>query len=229
MAAQTPRFLIENEGPNIESVKFALREAVSYCTSHGLHDIALIVPAKGHFLGGVVAQALGQQQAKALHAGRPLNVGDTNIRISLAYPGSFTAIPTGAFLLSMHLSSSMMQKVDDVASSAAIAYLPWNEDEGKQWLSMWHPSIWGSKTWTVSATAMNSVVLAALEKLQIRVNVATGLTHPADKKDANETFRALKKGGHLIGADEVRAWASRNGWDHRGANELAAVAKKYQK
>ncbi|KGC29858.1 hypothetical protein [Burkholderia pseudomallei] len=228
MAAQTPRFLIENEGPNIENVKLALHEVVVYCSSHGLGHIALIVPAKGHFLGGIVAEALGQQQAKSLHAGRPLAVSGLNINITLAHPGNITTIPTGTFLVGMHLPSSVMQKVDDAAAPSAIAYLPWSEDEGKEWLSTWNPSIWGTNTWKVSATEMNPEVLAALEKLQRRVNVATGLTHPADKKDATETFKSLKKHGYPIDADEIRAWASRNGWNHRAANALAAVATKYQ-
>jgi hypothetical protein len=71
-------------------------------------------------------------------------------------------------------------------------------------------------------------VEAALESIQLHVNVATGLAHPADKTFARDTIRTLNDAGHRIDADGVRKWALRNGWNHRGATDLAGLAKKYQ-
>jgi hypothetical protein len=227
MSAQTPRFLVENIGGNTPNFELALAEAVKYCSSNGIEHIVLVVPSKGHFLGGVIAESLGKQGAKSLHAGHALKISGTNISMTLAHPGSIATVPVTALLLSAHLSTSDMRKVDDSLSPSAIVFLPWSDAEGKEWLSTWQPSIWGSSTWQVAAPTMDPAVTAALEDLQRHVNVTTGLPHPTDKRAANEAFKALKQGGHQIDADEVRKWALRNDWDQRGAAELAAVAKKY--
>lgn len=228
MPSQTPRFLVENVGPIMATAKLAMAEAVKYCISNNIANIALVVPAKGRFLGGIIAEMLGDKIAKALHAGQSVEVGGSNISVTLAYPASIATVPTNTLLLGAHLSTSDMEKLDDCTSPATIVFLPWNEIEGKEWLSLWQPSIWGGATWRVAAPSMDPAITAALESLQSRVNVTTGLAHPADKKDALETFKALQQAGHPINANEVRNWALRNNWDRRGARDLEAVAKKYE-
>jgi hypothetical protein len=228
MSSQTPRFLVENVGPTIAAAKLAMAEAVKYCVSNNIANIVLVVPSKGNFLGGAIAKMLGDKIAKALHAGQSVKVQGSNISVTLAYPRSIATVATNALLFGAHLSTSDMGKLDDCASPAAIVFLPWNETEGKEWLSLWQPSIWGNATWQVAAPSMDPAVIAALESLQTRVNVTTGLAHPADKKDALETFRALRQAGHPINANEVRNWALRNNWDWRGAEDLEAVARKYE-
>ncbi|WP_144023140.1 hypothetical protein [Burkholderia sp. AU15512] len=228
MPSQTPRFLVENVGPNIATAKLAMAEAVKYCASNNIANISLVVPAKGHFLGGTIAEMLGDKTAKALHAGRSVKVGGSNVSVTLEFPARIAAVQANTLLLGAHLSTSDMGKLDDCASPAAIVYLPWSETDGKEWLSLWQPSIWGNASWQVAAPSMDPAVIAALESLQTRVNVATGLAHPSDKKDALETFRVLRQAGHPVNANEVRNWALRNSWDQRGAGDLEAVAKKYE-
>lgn len=41
------RFLVENHGPDQESIKLAFSQAFKICQSNGLRNITLVYPAKG--------------------------------------------------------------------------------------------------------------------------------------------------------------------------------------
>jgi hypothetical protein len=227
MSASTPRFLIENHGASTENVQLALREAVKYCITNNIQNIVLVVPAKGHFLGGIVADVLGHA-AKSLHAGNSVTISGTNISLTLAHPGGISVVPKSALLLGTHLSQDGIAKLDDAFNASAIVYVPWMEEEGKEWMSTWQPIIWGPSTWQFAASTMAPAVLDALNGLHSRVNVMTGLAHPADKEDAKATFKELKKGGHPIDPEEIKRWALRNGWNQQATKDLHTLAKRFE-
>jgi hypothetical protein len=77
-----------------------------------------------------------------------------------------------------------------------------------------------------AAPQLDPVVEAALESLTHWVNLGTGLVAPEDKAAAVTDLQTLHRAGYHINPDEVMAWAMRNGWSNRGANELRDVARR---
>lgn len=73
---------------------------------------------------------------------------------------------------------------------------------------------------------MDKVVAAALESLSARVNLDTGLIHPADKKMAVEAFRILWRAWYPLPPSEIERWALSHGWAAEDARELAVVADR---
>ncbi|KAB0636147.1 hypothetical protein WT67_08260 [Burkholderia stagnalis] len=228
MTTRTPRFLIENVGPDKAKVGFALSEAATYCNEHHIEHLVLAVSSKGTFPQGIVAETLGSTAVKALQAGNSVTLGNTGVKMTLVYPAVFSGAPSDALFLAMHLTLPDIEKIDDLPSTAAIVFVPWLEGHGKEWLSTWQPTTWGTSTWHATPSTMAPEVTAALSRLQSSINVATGLLHSADKKAATATFKALRSGGHTIDPDEIKRWAWRSGWGQRGVNDLVAVAHKYQ-
>lgn len=73
---------------------------------------------------------------------------------------------------------------------------------------------------------MSPLLEHALKSLTIRVNLATGLSHPADESSAKELFKLLHEEGERLVASEISAWAGRNGWKSSEAQKLGALAEK---
>ena len=73
---------------------------------------------------------------------------------------------------------------------------------------------------------MSPLVESALEAIQERTNVDTGLDHPNDMNAAKQLFLILHKAGESLASDEISAWAEARGWSVRDAKQLGAVASK---
>jgi hypothetical protein len=64
----------------------------------------------------------------------------------------------------------------------------------------------------------------AMRGLTRMVNLSIGLGHPRDRSMAIHAFRILKRNGHVLDPDEIRAWAMANGWAADDARELSEYA-----
>ncbi|MDR3027241.1 MAG: hypothetical protein LBV35_02150 [Acinetobacter sp.] len=73
---------------------------------------------------------------------------------------------------------------------------------------------------------MTPLVQAALEALNMRVNVFAGATHPLDDSIKKSVFKWLKDQGETIDQDEINEWALNNDWSDRHAVELGKLAQK---
>lgn len=73
---------------------------------------------------------------------------------------------------------------------------------------------------------MTPLLKAALEALNIRVNVSAGGTHPLDDSIKKSVFKWLKNEGEILNQDEIREWAVNNDWSDRHALELGKLAQK---
>lgn len=120
-----------------------------------------------------------------------------------------------------------MDIVDGVHYVNSIVCLPWNEDEGKRWLSTWSPQVVGKQSWNASTGSLPQSVQEVVLKLGRCINMSTGLAHPSDKEMAKKLFSELRKNGASASSEAVRQFAVQNGWEPSRAQELATFASKY--
>ena len=104
--------------------------------------------------------------------------------------------------------------------------LPWLEEEIRSWRSARAASdILDPDHVSPAPDITDPVVLAAMKSPTIRVNLATGITNSYDRDAAVTAFQLLHRAGHYFDPEEVKTWASANGWRATDALKLADVAK----
>lgn len=219
------RFLVGNNSSNTDSIKLAFAQAYQQCKTKGLSNITLVFPTKGSFASSDIAEFLGVN-AKALAKGVPINLGES-IQLSFDIPRNISSFGKYDVLLATYLTENDMDIIDGIHNINSIVFLPWNENDGKRWLSTWKPQIIGSSTWNISSESLPQALQDAILKLGRCINMSTGLTHPSDKDMAKKLFTEIRKKGISVSPELVRQFAVQNGWEPVRARELANFASKY--
>ena len=88
-----------------------------------------------------------------------------------------------------------------------------------------NPEIPGESQTTPEKLIDNPVVEEALKILTISVNLPSGLTESRYKSMAADLFRILYKNNEKYDPNYIRAWALRNKWPPKGADQLKDVAQ----
>jgi hypothetical protein len=220
------RFLVENNGPNIEAFKTALAGALQFSSANGINKITLVVSTKGTFSSTVIGEFFGAQVSKILCKGDAVDLGG-GVSLNLETPRDVASHKNYGVVMGIYLSKNDMGVVDTIRSAKGIVYLPWLEEEGKTWLSVWSPIIWGNSSWTVAPLSLPTQAEQSLTSLSRGINLSTGLAHPSDKEAAKRMFSKLKSDGHYIAPEDIRLWAIKNGWESRHADDLGKLASKY--
>jgi len=228
MSASTPRYLIENHGPDHEAIKTAFAGAFQICNQNGISEITLLVPAKGSFSGTVVGKFLGGSLTKALCKGETVKISE-NLSMNLESPKTFSSYKTYGMVIGVYLSRKDQDALDSISSVKAIVLLPWTEEEGKAWRSTWNTTTLGKSTWQEQQATFPADVENDLFLLTRRINLSTGLSHPSDKESAKRTLSGIKQSGHRFVPDDIRKWALRNNWSPKGAEALGKLATRYFK
>jgi hypothetical protein len=217
-----PRYLIE-KGP--DDVKTAFGAIPALCEKHGASQITLVIPQKQGWERSIVGEMFTIAERKALTKGEPLRWGRDGPFVRLESSETFRPIPGLGLVFGAHISGAAMAKVDD-SPARAILYLPWTEDEGREWKATWRPETIGRDTWRPNVAELPEKVQARLTELTKQINLSTGLGHPSDKASAKKAIADLRAGGHDFDAGEIKRWAKRHGWRSDAATELEAIAKQ---
>lgn len=220
------RYLVENHASNQESIKLAFAKAFQACQDGGLSNITLVFPTKGMFTSSDIAYFLGDQVVKALMKGSEVSLGN-GVSLTLEIPKNISAFGGYDVLLSVYLTGKDMDVIDGVRNVNSIVFLPWNEEEGKRWLSTWNPQVVGKQSWSVPTNSLPQRVQDVVLKLGRCINMSTGLAHPSDKDMAKRLFLELRKSSVSASSEVIRQFAIQNGWEPSRAQELAKFASKY--
>ena len=173
----------------------------------------------------IVAEFLGQAATKALLKGQQVLLTD-GVSMTLESGQTFRPFVGQGLLVGAHVSIADMNKLDDSYGAQAIMYLPWTDDEGKEWQATWNPQIVGAETQNIPSGNLPDAVEKALSRLTQTINLGTGLGHPSDKKHAERTIDKLRADGHSFDPAEIRRCAQRHGWSSSAAADLEGVAQK---
>jgi hypothetical protein len=215
----TARFLIENNGPDEANLKMMLREVLQFATTNNSCKVTLIVPSKGDFQYSFMGQFLGEIASKMLCKGAAVEL-QQGLTMELTIPKQVSSHGPYDIVIALYLSQRDFNALDSIRAAKAIVYLPWLEEEGRSWLSIWSPTIWGPSTWAEPVVSIPAVVERELQRLTNSINMSTGLGHPSDKSNAKRTISELVKNGHLVVGEDIRRWAIKNGWQPKYAEDL---------
>lgn len=218
------RYLIENHGANKEAAMLMLQGAFSICQNMGLSRIALVVPNKAAFLSSPVGELLSGG-ARELCQGKSLALPE-KLSLDLFCASKSQSFYGYDLIVAMYLSLDALYKFDTDMSAKAILFLPWMENEGKQWLATRNPTILGANTWQVQHASFPPEVDNSLSIMTDGINLSTGLAHPSDRETAREVLMKLRDSGYSLSSSDVKDWAIKNGWGLDAANDLAKEAAK---
>jgi hypothetical protein len=220
--ASIDRYIVER---NDTQVRTAFAGIVKLVKEKGITRVTLIVPKKGGWEHSIVGEFLGARVAKALAKGQSVTLVE-GVTMLLESPQTFRPTAGQGLLVGVHISIKEMAKLDDAWGAQAILFLPWSDIESQEWKATWHPETFGQKGPDAPANALSQPVQEALGRLTESINLGTGLTHPLDKKHAEQTFDKLRSDGCSFDPVEVRRWAQRNNWSSKAAADLEEVARR---
>lgn len=224
MSAQ--RFIVENDGPNLSAVRTLFEQAATLCLRNAIPSITLVVPVKAAFPSTVIADYLGTSIARCLSRGASMTLVK-GLELHLAIPEQLSRDADAGLVLAAFLSLDDLALIDAAPSLKALAFLPWTEDEGKRWMSLWMPAVWGESTWQVEPYSLPEPVEHELARLTRVVNLSTGLKDPRDQESALRIFKGFRLDGYHLDAGHIKGWAIQHGWAARHADDLARLSRKY--
>ncbi|WP_407315200.1 hypothetical protein [Pseudomonas sp. nanlin1] len=222
----TQRFIVENQGEDQQAVRVLIGTAAAYALKQGLTRLTLVVPTKGQFPHSIIAHYLGAQATRALSKGQSVDIV-TGLSLALETPRNLKHNGGYGLVMATYLSRSDMGLLDSTAAVAAIAYLPWTEEDGKNWMATWQPTPWGPCSWVVKPWVLPGEVEDELQRLTRVINLSTGLANANDKDLAIRVLRSLRASGFQLEGERVRSWAIKHGWVARHADELARLSERY--
>lgn len=225
MVKKIQRYLIPANGPEVEPIENGLALLAKLCENlESPTNAILLIPTKGNIQGTTLETALGTNISKALLKGELVRLpGDGNLRLETER--TFRDSWTSDIIFGVYVNKKMLDQIDRAKNSAAVIVVPYIMEEVVEWRRTWNPQVLGESQVPLEILIENPVVEEALKMLTGIVNLSTGLLHPSDKAAAVELFRLLYKNQELCDPDSIRAWALRNDWTPKGADQLKGVAQ----
>jgi hypothetical protein len=219
----TDRFFVEAVGWDEVALNLGFSWLIEYAREHDDTVLGLVVASKRQI--DALAPLLGTAATKRLlSTRREVEVDGLTLRAvleSTTLPFDFREGP----ILVVWTRDDRLEKIDGLGAPAICA-ITWSEGSIERWKAAWGPVNLRTGDAAPASTISNPVVRAALEGLTTSVNLSTGLSHPSDRSHAVAVFKLLVSGGERYDPDEVRAWATSNGWQADDASELAEIAGK---
>ena len=213
------RCFINAVGPDDDALRKALQWLVLTAKDEKTEGV-IVTYAKGNAEN--LGRVLGEAATKQLLAGRQVNADGVLVSLVTARKG-YSAV-AGRVVLALWADDDVLAKLDD-SWPKAICLVPWTDDDGGTWKATWAPVDIASGKAAPASAGLSPLTRAALRSLTSSVNLGTGLGHPSDRDAAIETFRILKNAGEQLDPDAIRAWAAKNGWQARGADEVAEIVR----
>ncbi|WPP00802.1 hypothetical protein SFA35_05355 [Pseudomonas sp. HR96] len=222
----TQRFIVENNGPNITTVQKLFEESAAYCLRNRIGLITLVVPVKAAFAHTVIADYLGTTVTRCLVRDAQVSLVK-QLDLRLAIPCQLSQQGKNGLVVAAFLTLEDLAGIDANPSLQALAFLPWTEAEGKHWMGIWSPAVWGPASWKVPPLSLPLQVEHELTRLTGAVNLRTGLKDPLDKDSALRVFKGFGRRGLKLDAEHIRGWAIKHGWEARHADDLVLLTRQY--
>jgi hypothetical protein len=208
-------------GPIIEALNLII---LLHKESDQSKEITLLIPTKSQLDGTVIDASLGSSECKSLSSGQKVNVTDS-LSLKCETIRTFKSYSHTDIILCVFPSEKMLDLVDSMDGLEIAIIVPWFDEDADKWKKTWNPVVLGEIPSKPEYLIDNPVVEEAMKKLTKRVNLSTGLSHPRDKGAAVEILRILRNNGENFNPDALKAWALRNGWIPKGAEDLRIYAQ----
>lgn len=192
-----------------------------------IEEVILVIPTKKQIQGTTLTTYLGSGIAKALKdtgtSKQPLGVP-----LKLESAQTLKWISRPSLVICVYADQSMMDKIGTLANVVGVIALPYAPNRLKAWEDTWNPTIHGKPKKVAQLLISDPIFEQAMSCLTGAVNLSTSTFHPNDKTSADRSLRILRIKGHTESPENLRAWAIKNQWPPRLADELLKLATKVQ-
>lgn len=229
MKKEVQRYLLPfdySEETQQKSIKTAFILAHKLCTTEfpDVKNIDLIIPVKDNLRYSTLGAVLGNNIQAALLKGNKVKLANQAF-MTLFTERTYKKFSSTEFIIVVFATQKILDLVDGLPSAKVVIVASEYDEIITRWQKTWNPIIPGSKHQPHDEELLKDpVTIQALKSLSNRVNLSTGLSHPSDRNAAISLFKILKKARIIFDPDSVRAWAMRNNWSPRGADQLMQVA-----
>lgn len=219
------RHLVPADGPEDLPIAKGVLVTDELCKKHGC-DAVLLLPTKGNLSGTTVHHVIGDAAVNALAKGRPVTLPSGHT-MRLETPLTYRWGGRKEIVLAVYAGKKMLDLLDGLQEAPACVVVPWTMayDGVQEWIATWNPLVVGAAPTAQAQLIANPMVERAMRSLSSAVNKSTGLSHPRDRQSAIELLRELRRHGEDFAAADLRAWAMREGWTPKGADELQEIAE----
>lgn len=222
----TQRFIVENNGPNIRTVQKLFEESAGFCLRNRIDLMTLVVPVKAAFARTIIADYLGKTVTRCLVRDAQVTLVK-QLDLRLVIPCQLSQHGENGLVVAAFLTLEDLASIDANPSLKALAFLPWTEAEGKHWMGIWSPVVWGPTDWKVAPLSLPEQVELELQHLTRQVNLSVGLGDLRDQDWALRMFQGFGVRGLKLNAEHIRGWAIKHGWQPRHADDLVLLTRQY--
>jgi len=187
-----------------------------------VHDVILFVPSKQNILNTSLTTVLGESVAKRLYKGESVRL-PCGKYLRLETIRTFKREFNKSIVVAIYSDEKMMDQVDPMSTLLAIVAVPHMHGALDNWKLTWSPLVFGEHQPDDKALLNDSLVESALSSLTNTINLSHTILNPRDKEHVENTVRILRKNNHTEDSSSVRAWAVKNGWHPKTADEFKAI------
>lgn len=211
------RVYIDSSGPDHDSAKKIVKEAIDFSISNNTKKIIFLNPTLDNV--DWLREIFNDKIVKAFKDGYKDNQG---IHFSIDSKRTFEDYGNDCVLVVYGLPSENIFELEDVNRIKGIFAIPWVKGECDGWASSMGAIELNSNSKSTSV-ALPCVVEKALDQLD-SVNKQT--LHSSDKERIKTYIRALNKYNYPLNTDGIKAYLYKNNWDKSSVNYLINLVNK---
>ena len=218
------RVLIPGNGQDNQAIAMAIKLGIelSRKVANDIEGVALVVPTKKSIRQPILEAVVSKRIAMLLHKGQQVPMGGgLGLRAE-----TIRAYKTGShkdIVIAIGADSKMMNKVDAMSDLHTVIAVPQKDGALDGWAATWSPLIPGVKKKVEVQLINDQLVATALSALAYSIDLSKrGLTGQ-DRKQVENMIRLLRQNNHQEEPANVRAWAVKNGWLPKTADELVEI------
>lgn len=218
---KTKRILVPGDDLNHEAIGSAIAIGIelSEKNSSEVDGVVIFIPSKGQIRHTSLEAVLGEKIASALHKGNGVNL-HSNISLRAETIQTFKRSFKRDIVIAVYADQKMMDQLDGMPNLHTIIAVPHLPDALIGWVKTWSPIIFGEQPGKVENIINDAIIESALSSLTNSINLSHTILNPRDKEHTDNTIRILRRNKHTEDSSNIRAWAVKNGWHPKAADEL---------
>lgn len=223
----TTRILVPCDELDAETLGIALGYAKSICENDAMavEEVILFAPTKQQVKHTSLATALGESLSRSLHDGHSVTL-PFGIPMRLETIKTLRWLGKNSVVVCAYADPKMLDQIDVQVKLKGVVAIPYAPGVLDQWQRTWSTHVHGSPPQSVQPLITDPLVEQALVSLTGSINLSHSVLNPRDKEHAERTLKILRIKNHAEDPKNMRAWAVRNGWQPKAADELEKLAWK---
>lgn len=222
---ETRRFLIPHHRDEETAIGNALAFGLHLAKEKASQKLLPLLPNKSFLSKPSVVNTVGARRCKELaKTGVSSSPRSQLAVVSLRSKNRpYSHVHSG--LVVCFADDQMMDHVADWGPLPFIIAVPYSKSDIERWCAAWNPLVPGSPK-VERPSGLSQLAERALGKLSNVFNTKDCLTSARYRESAEAVLWHLRTAGETPSAEHVRAWAVRNGWPSRGADQLEKLVVK---